>query len=221
MKLKELFSSSYHIDYQSFEKKLINNNFYSKTIDRVGIFLIIASFILSFMFLNHTNNPSTETKTTTQEELVEINSPIPYPKETIINKMSLDTTMKFLFDYSFAFDANLSIKNKHTVIKNESELPKNLFGNLVKDGTDYDYLFAQHIFQSEDISISPFQNSVVNVQSKIISRTESANLISVEILKSFSQKNKRISYIELKVFDKNLIAAGNFNPIQNIIKAYN
>jgi hypothetical protein len=135
--------------------------------------------------------------------------------------MSLDTTMKFLFDYSFAFDANLSIKNKHNVIKNESELPKNLFGNLVKDGTDYDYLFAQHIFQSEDISISPFQNSVVNVQSKIISRTESANLISVEILKSFSQKNKRISYIELKVFNKNLIAAGNFNPIQNIIKAYN
>lgn len=228
MNTKELFSISQNESVDYLEKKDIYNlEKNNKSTIALGAFTILFFFSISFAILNKPvkSSESVQAQYKQQEEIVEINSPVPYSK--IESKTNGIQSTEIMFHF---------ILNYSTQIKQESfpnyykKVQPNEFINLNALNNDFtkkkislleniagDYSLVKTKFMEEDIVMSPFKKGTVNVTSKIISVSESSNLISVELLKSYSQNNKEVNFLQLKIFDKDKLAQGNFNPSTNLL----
>ena len=230
MNIKELFSISENKSVESvdfLEKKDIYNlkNNHKSTI-AIGAFTILFFFSISLAILNKPvkNSESVKTQYTQQEEIVEINSPVPYSNLKNNNLSSnSETFFSSFLNYTTQFKQELYPNYYKKVQPNEfidlnalnNDFTKNKIFSL--QNTDGDFSFLIKTFMEEDIVMSPFKKGIVNVTSKIISVSESSNLISVEILKSYSQNNKEVNFLQLKIFEKDKILEGNFNPSTNLL----
>lgn len=232
MNIKELFSISENKSVESvnfLEKKdiynLKNNN---KSTIVLGAFTILFFFSISLAILNKPvkSSESVQTQYTQQEEIVEINSPVPYPNSKSNSKsisQSTEVMFRFILDYSTQIQQE-SFPNYYKKVQPNEFINLNTLNNdltkkkiLSLENIAGDYSLVKAKFMEEDIVMSPFKKGTVNVTSKIISISESSNLISVELLKSYTQNNKEVDFLQLKIFDKDKLAQGNFIPSTNLL----
>lgn len=226
MTIKELFSISQNQNIHFLEKKEFHDlQKSSKSTIALGAFTILFFFSISLAILNKPSKISGSEQTQyNQQEIVEINSPVPYPNFKN-NNLSSNSEMFFssFLNHTTQFKQELYPNYYKKVQPNEfidlnalnNDFTKKKIASL--QNTDANFSFLRERFMEEDIVMSPFKKGIVNVTSKIISVSESSNLISVEILKSYSQNNKEVIFLQLKIFEKDKILEGNFNPSTNLL----